>query len=193
MADTDERPAFIVDAMLGRLAKSLRMLGYDTAYEPNTDDNDLKMTAFREGRVLLTRDREIAKTDLPLNVLLIESDDLEGQLLETAREFDLRSGEELFSRCLICNVEVEDAPSSEVRGQVPEYVFTTQSRFSRCPSCRRIYWAATHVEHARVWLERVLRSGDDGPGDGRPAGRRTQASSECAEAHEPPDEQRGER
>ncbi len=156
MAGTDDRPAFIADAMLGRLARALRMLGLDTSYRPDIDDNELKMTALREGRVILTRDREVADTSLPVTVLLVESDHVEEQLLQTARAFRIAPGGKLFSRCLICNVEVEDVEKCEVRERVPEYVYETQERFSRCPSCGRIYWAATHVERAREWLERVL-------------------------------------
>jgi uncharacterized protein with PIN domain len=156
MAGTDDRPAFIADAMLGRLARALRMLGLDTQYRPDIDDNELKMTALREGRVILTRDREVADTSLPVTVLLVESDHVEEQLLQTARAFRIAPGGRLFSRCLICNVEVEDVEKCEVRERVPEYVYETQERFSRCPSCGRIYWAGTHVERAREWLERVL-------------------------------------
>jgi uncharacterized protein with PIN domain len=164
MADADDRPAFIADAMLGRLAKSLRMLGCDTAYQSDIDDSDLKMTALREGRVLLTRDREVAQTSLPIRVLLIGSDHLEEQLVEVAREFDVGPGGELFSRCLICNVHVEDVEKVEVKERVPEYVYATQERFARCPSCGRVYWAATHVERAREWLESVLGSGGEDRG-----------------------------
>jgi uncharacterized protein with PIN domain len=156
MAGTDDRPAFIADAMLGRLARALRMLGLDTQYRPDIDDNELKMTALREGRVILTRDREVADTSLPVTVLLVESDHVEEQLLQTARAFGIAPGGRLFSRCLICNVEVDDVEKCEVRERVPEYVYETQERFSRCPSCGRIYWAGTHVERAREWLERVL-------------------------------------
>jgi hypothetical protein len=156
MAGTDDRPAFIADAMLGRLARALRMLGLDTFYRRDIDDNELKMTALREGRVILTRDHEVADTSLPVTVLLVESDHVEEQLLQTARAFPMARGGKLFSRCLICNVEVEDVEKRKVRERVPEYVYETQERFSRCPSCGRVYWAGTHVERAREWLERVL-------------------------------------
>ncbi len=156
MAGADDRPAFIADAMLGHLARALRMLGLDTFYRRDIDDNELKMTALREGRVILTRDHEVAGTSLPVTVLLVESDHVEEQLLQTARAFRIARGGKLFSRCLICNVEVEDVEKREVRERVPEYVYETQERFSRCPSCGRVYWAGTHVERAREWLERVL-------------------------------------
>jgi uncharacterized protein with PIN domain len=150
------RQAFIADAMLGRLAKSLRMLGYDTSYSPDAEDAELKMTALRESRVLLTRDHEIAETKLAVQVVLIESDHLEEQLVQVVEELELEPGRELFTRCLICNVEVVEVPKEKVEARVPPYVYETQDRFAECPSCGRVYWAATHVEHARDWFESVL-------------------------------------
>ena len=151
-----ERPSFIADAMLGRLARSLRMLGLDVSYRPDIDDNELKRAALREDRIVLTRDHEIAKTRLPIEILLIESDHIEEQLRQTAERFDLAPSERLFTRCLVCNVEVVDVPPDDVRDEVPPYVHQTQRDFARCPSCGRVYWAATHVDRAREWLERVL-------------------------------------
>jgi len=165
VAATDERLAFIADAMLGRLAKSLRLLGYDTAYSPDIEDSELKLRAMRDGRALLTRDHELKETSLPVRVLLVESDHLEEQLVQVVDEFGLRPGPALFTRCLICNVRVEDVQPDAVRDRVPPYVFRTQSRFARCPSCGRVYWAATHVERAREWLDRVLGSSRDDEGD----------------------------
>jgi nucleoside-triphosphatase THEP1/uncharacterized protein with PIN domain len=161
--ETGQR-AFIADAMLGRLAKSLRMLGYDVLYRAGIDDAELKRIALREGRVALTRDHEIAETNLPIRIVLIASDHLEDQLLQTVEELDLEVGGELFTRCLVCNVSVESVAAADVRDSVPPYVFETQEHFSRCPSCGKIYWAATHVENAREWLGRVL--GKDGPAAG---------------------------
>jgi uncharacterized protein with PIN domain len=156
MPSPNDRPTFAVDAMLGRLAKALRILGYDAHYDSDIGDPDLKLLAVREGRIVLTRDREIAETGLPLRVLLIESDRPEEQLQQVVSEFSLDTQGALFTRCLVCNVPVEDVPRDEVEARVPPYVLSTQERFARCPRCGRIYWAATHVEAARRWLDRVL-------------------------------------
>jgi uncharacterized protein with PIN domain len=168
MAAENDRPAFIADAMLGRLAKSLRTLGYDTAYTPDIEDSDLKLTALREGRVLLTRDHEVAETSLPVRVVFVRSDHIEEQLVQVVDELGLEVGfdgeEGSFTRCLVCNVPVEEVERESVRGRVPPYVFDTQERFARCPSCDRVYWAATHVERAREWLDRVLGTAS-GPKD----------------------------
>jgi uncharacterized protein with PIN domain len=156
MPADDGNPTFIADAMLGRLAKSLRTLGYDTAYTPDIEDSDLKLAALREGRVLLTRDREVSETSLPIRVVLVESDHIGQQLLQVVEELRLKVGRGLFTRCLICNAELVDVSPEDVREKVPPYVFETQETFARCPSCGRIYWDATHTERAREWLEGVL-------------------------------------
>ena len=149
-------PAFAADAMLGRLAKLLRMIGYDVWYRPHVDDLELKHVAMREKRVLLTRDTEIGETALPVRVLLVESDHPDEQLRQVVEDLSLATDGALFTRCLLCNTPVEQVSKADVEGSVPPYVFSTQERFARCPRCGRIYWAATHVEKARRWLDRVL-------------------------------------
>lgn len=147
---------FIADAMLGRLAKSLRILGYDVSYASDIEDAALKLAAVREGRVVLTRDSEVAATGLPVRVVLVESDHHREQLLQVIRELRLPAPRSLFSRCLICNVPVEDVPRADVKEHVPPYVFATQKRFARCPGCGRIYWPATHVANAAEWLDELM-------------------------------------
>lgn len=166
MPTSDDRPTFAVDAMLGRLAKALRMLGYDTHYDSGIEDSELKLLAVRERRIVLTRDRQIAETGLPLRVVLVQSDRPEEQLRQVVEEFSLDTRGSLFTRCLVCNTPVEVAPREEVEGRVPPYVLSTQERFARCPSCGRIYWAATHVEAARRWLEGIFGAEGGGRGDG---------------------------
>lgn len=172
-ASADKRngsePRFVADVMLGSLAKSLRMLGHDVQYSADASDSELKLTAIREGRVLLTRDRELAGSGLTGRAVLIESDHLDEQLRQVALEFGLSVGERLFTRCLVCNTPVEEIPRPSVKGLVPEYVYATQSGFVRCPACGRIYWSGTHVEQARARLRRILGEKEfpDGSGSGQ--------------------------
>jgi hypothetical protein len=150
-------PAFVADVMLGKLAKTLRMLGYDVAYRSDASDDAVRLQAVREGRVVLTRDHEIAATSLPIRVVLVEGDRAAEQLRHVLRALGLPVDESmLFTRCILCNTPVVEAPAEDVRGLVPPYVHQTQTRFVRCPSCGRIYWAATHVERARRWLRSAL-------------------------------------
>lgn len=156
MSSPSDSRSFIVDAMLGRLAKALRMLGYDAAYRADIDDREVKMTALREGRTVLTRDRELADTTIAIEVLLVESDFIEEQLVQVVKTFGLLPPPGLFSRCLVCNVPLEGVSRGDVRDRVPPYVYETQERFVRCPECGRTYWPATHVERATEWLSGVL-------------------------------------
>jgi len=150
-------PTFAADVMLGKLARVLRMLGYDVAYRSDAPDKAVRLLALREGRVVLTRDREVAATCLPIRVVLVEGDRVTDQLRHVVRALDLAIDEgRLFTRCILCNEPVAEVSPDEVRGLVPPYVHRTQTRFARCPSCGRVYWAATHVERAREWLRSAL-------------------------------------
>ncbi|MBI4790953.1 MAG: Mut7-C RNAse domain-containing protein [Chloroflexi bacterium] len=133
---------FIADNMLGRLATWLRLLGYDTLYMPRAEDAELARIARAEDRILLTRDVELTRRR-GLRFVLIESEMIEGQLQQLAR--DLRLTAQLaFSRCAVCNIVLEEAGGEQVRERVPPYVFQTQNQFRRCPRCGRVYWRGTH-------------------------------------------------
>ena len=133
---------FLVDGMLGTLAKWLRIAGYDTKYSPRWDDNELARIARAEGRVLLTRDAELARRR-GLQSLLIEEGDLEQQLAQVAQAFGL-SLDHPFSRCPVCNAPLENVPKAMAWGQVPPFIFKTQDSFRLCPECNRFYWRGTH-------------------------------------------------
>lgn len=131
--------------MLGRLARWLRLLGYDTLYFKEIDDRALITLAEAEKRVLLTRDtrlvnrRPIKKGNV--SAVLIRADELEYQLRELQSQLELSSGAAL---CVICNQALAAIPKSEAAGAVPPYVYRTQSEFHRCPQCHRFYWPGTH-------------------------------------------------
>jgi uncharacterized protein with PIN domain len=133
---------FIADAMLGRLAKWLRILGYDTAYSPHLDDNQLVRLARAEGRLLLTRDTGLARRR-GLQCLLIESDHLEEQVEQILAELAL-TGRNPFSRCPICNTPLKEIEKPEVEERVPPHIFRTHQDFSFCPNCDKVYWRGTH-------------------------------------------------
>lgn len=137
--------------MLGRLARWLRVLGYDTLYSPAADDPALARLARAETRILLTRDRELARR-AGLRVLLLRDDRVQEQLREVAARFALEA-EEAFSRCTRCNVTLLELDREGARGRVPPYVYTTHARFRACPECRRVYWRGTHWAHMLETLE----------------------------------------
>ncbi len=135
---------FLCDHMLGTLAKWLRFLGHDAAYPGPIDDRELEAMADREGRVLLTRDRELgARVKGALSVV---SDDLDEQLLQVLRAFDLEANIAV-TRCSVCNAPLREASVEEARGKVPEKVLERQREFWHCDTCGRFYWQGSHWDH----------------------------------------------
>ena len=132
--------------MLGKLARWLRILGYDTSYFHNIEDRELVERARAGGRLVLTRDRGMAASAGQWQVLLVVDERLEGQLHQVIGDLGLRlRREQLFSRCIECGGPIEPLPAEKARGRVPDYVQATQSEFSSCPNCSKIYWNSTHV------------------------------------------------
>lgn len=144
----DETPLrLLADGMLGRLARWLRLLGYDTAYENDADDLYLARRARAEGRVLLTRDRALAARR-GLRTLLIESEALEEQVRQVWQTLG-PPPDPALSRCSLCNLSLKPASREEVAGRIPPYVLRTQTEFRICPGCGRVYWPGTHLEQMR--------------------------------------------
>jgi uncharacterized protein with PIN domain len=156
----EENLKFIADSMLGRLARWLRLLGYDTLYFTDIEDSLLLRIARDEHRVLLTRDRGIVKVrGLGPHLLLSENNSF-AQLEKVIHFFDLmRTGElpPLHSRCTVCNGVLADITKEQARGHVPEYVFETTSSFRRCTECNRIYWKGTHTDRIDKKLSELLK------------------------------------
>jgi len=139
-----DAPRFAADRMLGRLARWLRVLGFDTAYRSDLPGRRLLTVAAREDRIVLTRDARLRCPRGRTRVLRIASDRFRDQLRELDRAVPLGGVGARPSRCVECNLEVEALDPGEVPDSVPEYVRATQREFQRCPRCRRIYWPATH-------------------------------------------------
>jgi uncharacterized protein with PIN domain len=141
----DDQPfKLLADGMLGTLAKWLRLLGYDTAYDNAADDHALARRARAEGRVLLTRDRELANRR-GLHTLLIESEDLDEQVQQVQEALG-PPPDPALSRCAVCNTALERVSPEDIASRVPPYVVRTQTDFRRCPGCGRVYWPGTHVD-----------------------------------------------
>ncbi|TKJ34184.1 hypothetical protein CEE39_02825 [bacterium (candidate division B38) B3_B38] len=137
---------FLADCMLGRLAKWLRILGYDTAYYSDINDEELVYRALQEGRVILTRDTHLIKRKLARRCLLIESDQVLEQLKQVIDEFKLKPpSRRILRRCLLCNTPLKTLSKGKVKGRVPPYVYKTQRSFAYCTRCDRIYWRGTHI------------------------------------------------
>lgn len=138
---------FIADVMLGRLARWLRILGYDTAYDKAITDEALVERAVREDRWLLTRDKNLAlRRLLRGRHTLILSDDVEGQLRQLHRDLkiDLDLTHRRAYRCADCNVALTSTSHADAAPLVPLFVALEHREFRQCPHCRRVFWPGTH-------------------------------------------------
>lgn len=153
-------PSFIVDVNVGKLAKWLRILGYDALFINPIDDGVLVEIARREGRVVLTRDTHISErrlvTEGLVRVVLVEGDRVADQLRFVARKLGLQGPFRMLSRCIECNVPLEPIDRILVRDRVPPYVYGTQTRYLTCPLCRRVYWAGTHWQRMQETARSIL-------------------------------------
>lgn len=149
-------PPMIADAMLGALARWLRVLGLDVTYDPKLDDPELVERAVAEDRVILTRDRRLVERRLARNHLLIRSEVVEEQVRQVLEELGIRPDPgRLLGRCLRCNVLTEPIPAEDARAVVPLWVARTKNEYRACPVCGRIYWSGTHAERMKKRLERM--------------------------------------
>jgi len=151
-----DAPRFLADAMLGRLARWLRVLGWDTRYEPEIPDARLVTIANAEERVLLTRDRGLLRDLRPVRALEVTRDEPLLQLVDVVAALALTAPAELFTRCLVCNVPLIDVPPDEATLVVPPAAVGLPGPVRRCPSCGRVYWYGSHARRMRVALEAVL-------------------------------------
>ena len=146
---------FIADCHLGRLAKYLRFMGYDTLFFPTIPDTEMIKIARDEARTILTRDAALAqRKNVP--VYLLGAVGLRDQLRELAVHFGLNPGDDAHRRCLICNAPLVHVCAAAVRNAVPEQVYETFDTFRQCPECGRIYWHGDHYRKMLRFLETAL-------------------------------------
>ena len=145
---------FFCDDNLGRLAKWLRTLGYDTLFFDEISDNELVSKALKEDRIILTRDTKLVELKVVSKYLLIQSDIPLKQLKQVKEKFNLETSEEkLFTRCPVCNTPLVKIEKEKVKDKVPTYVYKTQLNFVFCKRCNKIFWSATHVERMKHRLK----------------------------------------
>ena len=147
---------FIADSELGRLAKRLRLLGYDTLYYPQIEDSLLLRKSREENRIILTRDKSLMKRrDIKrcrCEALYIKNEQVFSQIKQILYLFRIKP-DFSKSRCKHDNGELKRIEKKEVKNKVPEYVYKNQNEFVICKNCKRLYWKATQWEKLKKDIE----------------------------------------
>ena len=141
-------PKFIVDANVGKLARWLRMMGFDTLFFNGPDDGMMVKMALAQDRHIITRDSEFMKrraiTSGRVQATLVSGDISELQMQTVIGKLKLSAKTQPFTRCLECNTVLNEMDRSEAADLVPERVYEIQDQYMACPSCLRVYWRGTH-------------------------------------------------
>jgi uncharacterized protein with PIN domain len=150
---------FIADAMLGRLAKWLRLMGFDVLYYHDISDRELIRIAREQERTILTRDTRLVKSSAIKDPIYIQSDAVFAQLMQMRDRLDFRNAS-LLGRCEICNGTLSCVPEKkEIRDLVPDFVYHNFESFVRCEECGKVYWEGSHFRKIREKIGEVMRDG----------------------------------
>lgn len=150
-------PKLFADAMLGALARWLRLLDLDVAYDPSLDDPELVERSVAEDRIILTRDRRLTERRRARNHLLIRSEVVDEQVRQVLQELGVHPDPgRILHRCPLCNAPLHPVTAEEARARIPPWVARTQAEFRACPECGRVYWRGTHVDRMRKRLAEML-------------------------------------
>ncbi len=156
MVDEAPEKRFILDVHLGRLAKYLRLCGFDSLFSAFFNDREIIEEAVRESRVILTRDRLLLKNATAATGYLVKSQYHDEQLREVFEALRLREHVRLFSRCITCNAVLEEVKKEEIADRLLADTKKYFSVFRRCPGCDRIYWEGSHYDNMKKSLASLL-------------------------------------
>lgn len=147
---------FVADAHLGGLAHLLRMTGFDTLYDNHFRDEEIERIAGAQGRIVLTRDRELLKRRGITHGCYVHALRSAQQLREVFDRLDLARGARPFTRCLDCNTPLHEIDKSLVASTLPAMVRERYQRFSTCDACRRVFWEGSHLQRMRAMVDELV-------------------------------------
>jgi hypothetical protein len=143
---------FLADDMVGKLARRLRLAGYDTLYFKHIADGQMVAQARTENRVIVTRDNKLPDKFHLENVLVVGSEDPAEQFKQVVQAFGLDVNTYAFSRCLKCNQLLEPVKKETYKAEIPPRVYQLQDSFFRCPGCQKLYWRGSHFARLKEIL-----------------------------------------
>ncbi|HQM70747.1 MAG TPA: Mut7-C RNAse domain-containing protein, partial [Bacteroidales bacterium] len=146
---------FIADVHLGKLARKLRLLGFDTYFESNLDDNEIIRMSLAESRIVLSRDKELINNSRITQGYRILSSDPREQIREVMIRFDLQNNLNPFSRCIDCNGMIENVSKESVNEYLPPKTRQYFDEFFRCRGCGKIYWEGSHYENMKKQIQNL--------------------------------------
>ena len=149
------RVRFVADAHLGRLARYLRLLGFDTLFENDFGDEELARISAREGRILLSRDRRLLERRTVNHGLWIEAVRPREQLVDVANRLDLYKLFRPFSRCTVCNGALREVDKRVSDLPLPPRVRAAFDTYWRCQGCGRVYWQGSHYDRLRAFVDQL--------------------------------------
>jgi uncharacterized protein with PIN domain/sulfur carrier protein ThiS len=152
-------PMFVLDVHLGRLARSLRLLGFDCVWRNDITDDELAAISVADQRILLTRDRGLLKRAKVTHGYLVRETDRRRQIAEVLRRFDLFGAIAPFGRCLECNGVLEPVAKEVVEHRLAPRTRRDYHDFRTCSHCGRIYWQGSHYDRLASLVEDVRRAG----------------------------------
>jgi uncharacterized protein len=149
-------PIFLADAHLGGLARFLRMMGFDTLHENAFADEEIRRLAEQEGRIVLTRDRELLKCREILRGAYVRALKPEAQLREVATRYRLAASARPFTLCLSCNLPLQAVDKAQIAARLPEQLSRLHDSFVRCPGCDGVFWPGSHYQRMLSVLDSSL-------------------------------------
>jgi len=146
--------AFLFDRMLGKLCRRMRLLGFDSKLNPESEQGRFLINAGRENRLAVTLSRR--KTDRPGNPpIILRSRGVDQQVIELLEALDQAPRLRPFTRCLECNTVLEDLPGEDAPDMVPQGIIENFEEFKVCPDCRRVYWKGSHFEAMSRTIDKI--------------------------------------
>ncbi|MGI0083002.1 MAG: Mut7-C RNAse domain-containing protein [Nitrosopumilaceae archaeon] len=156
---SEKRPIFVVDAMLGNLAKKLRILGYDSTYFSSIEDQKLVVIAKNEKRIILTKDEHLAKDAQKQGVvaILIRGNDEFEQIAQINAKIKLGKFtiDTINARCIACNGKLHPIEKYRLINKIPDGVLEREKKFWMCDGCKKIYWEGTHFEKLQEFANQL--------------------------------------